>query len=514
MASAFNFMLVSWKRVELAPVAAAIGDGAAAIPREAYVVSGVFPLPLGPEQIEYQALMASQLRFTSEGVDIQRNEQRAWSIRISGSSGLRERTAFDRYGIPMRAAGPVLHRELVGFLQEFSRDPTGRLSWHDFVKQRQLWAEPAVMTDGRDSQHTLDDSWTIQLQGYGESGYPTGGLAFVLSLGAKLREILGIADRWLSVVAASADLAAVAMAEIAAAEAGVLELFDVVPDVVEATAGLVAGTAEIKDYPVQWWKSASERMGAALASFDRAIDRWEASGSEHLESGVAFRAAVRELQTQCAVAALAQSKLVTAAETPATYKVKPGDTLQGIAAKVLGSAAKWTGIANLNGLMPPYVSTSGMPGTVGPGDTLLLPVAAVDVQQSADVYGRDFLLSTDREGRLTGGLVPEPGDHPADFQYVSGVRCALQGLNVLVNTRQGGDPFRQWFGVPAAIGDRLTDAGIVLSSLVDQVLADDRFVRVLNPTNTRIANGVRVSFDAVLRSAQTVPLTAVVGGGA
>ena len=506
MGSAYNFLLVAWKRVELAPTGAAASsvDLPVSLPSDTYVASGAFPLPLGPEQIEYQALMASQLRFTASGVDIQRSPQRAWSISIRGSSGLRERTGFDRNGIPMRASGPMMHRELVGFLQEFSRDPTARLSWHDFVKGRQLWVEPRALTDGRDQQHTLDDSWSIQLQGYGESGYPTGGLGLALSLGAQLRDVLAVADRWLSVVAASADLAAAAIAEVVTLEAGVADLFNAVPEAIAATASLISGTAELKDYPLEFWRGLSERLDVALLSFDSAIERWTGDNSENLAAGIATRSAVRELQTQCAVAGLAQASAVTS--TPATYTVCQGDTMQSIAAKTLGSSSMWLQIVALNGLMAPYVSSSGMAGTVGPGDTLNLPVESSQVA-SAVVYGADLMLS---DGRL----VAEPGTSAADVQYVSGVACALQGLQVLVNTQQGTDPHRLWLGVPAAIGDAVADSGLILASLVDQVLGDDRFVRVQDLSAARIANGVRVGFRAVLRSAQTVPLSAVVGGAA
>lgn len=239
MASPFNFLLVRWLPTGVA---------------DTYTVDATFPLPIGPEQTEYRAIMATLVRPTADGVDIQRSPQRMWDITISGSTGLRERSGLSRYGVPMRAAGPVMYAELVGFIQELGSKPGAILSWHDFVTQRQLWVEPTAVMDGRGPTHTVDSKWSVSLRGYGESGYPTGGLGFVLTLGARARAALATFDQWVSVVAATADLAAAAAVEVGELAAAFVGSFDFVPDVLEATAAIVGGTATIVEYPAATWE--------------------------------------------------------------------------------------------------------------------------------------------------------------------------------------------------------------------------------------------------------------------
>lgn len=494
MASPFNFLLVRWAPTGIS---------------DTYVVDATFPLAIGPEQIDYRASMATAVRMTIDGVDIQRAPQRVWEITLSGSSGLRERSGLSRYGVPMRASGPLMYAELLGFIQELGSKPGHRLSWHDFVTQRQLWVEPLTVSDGRGPTHTLDTKWSISMQGYGESGYPTGGLGFVLTLGARTRAAIQTFDQWVSIVAATADLAAAAAVEVGETAAALVGSFDFIPDVLEATSAIVAGSATVAEYPAAAWNALARRVDIALVSLSVEIDRIQASwGAASTEDTIDARLSLRALQSALEVVALSASELGQASTSPATHEVRAGETLQSIAAQKLGDASRWFELVALNGLSAPYITSGGSPGTVAPGDLLLLPYSTTDTE----VLGDDFDLAIRFTGDGTvGDLMLEPGTDPADVQSVTGAASAVQALNVLVRTTQGQDAQHPWVGLPAAVGDVVTDSSFVVASLIDQILADGRFARVIDASSERVDNGIRLVVRPVLRSGQSLnPISATV----
>jgi len=488
VASPFNFLLVRW-----APTGV----------DDTYTVDATFPLPIGPEQTDYRAIMATAVRPTADGVDIQRAPQRMWDITLSGSTGLRERSALSRYGVPMRAPGPLMYAELVGFIQELGNTPGARLSWHDFVTQRQLWVEPTLINDGRGPTHTVDSKWSITLRGYGESGYPTGGLGFVLTLGARARAAIQTFDQWVSVVAATADLAAAAALEIAELSSEFVGLVDFVPDILEATSAVVGGTASVAEYPSATWSALSDRVDAALFDLSVQVARWQTADSENAETGVEARQTLRALQTSLDVAALSASELGQATVSPVTHEVRAGETLQSIAGLKLGDAARWPELAALNGLLPPYITAGGSPGTVAPGALLLLPYTTTDTE----ILGDDLDLAIAFTGSDVGDFVLEPGTEPADVQTVTGTASAIQALNVVIRTRQGEDTQHPAVGLPAAVGDVVSNAGIVLATLIDQILSDGRFVRVVDARAETVNNGIRLTVRPVLKSGK--PLTPI-----
>lgn len=132
-------------------------------------------------------------------------------------------------------------------------------------------------------------------------------------------------------------------------------------------------------------------------------------------------------------------------------EVLHGDTLQQIAARELGDAARWVDLANLNGLVPPYITDDPAevgPGVLKPGGVILLPAPAEAPGTGAgtadDLYQRDVDLSG---GELSVG--PD-----GDLAIVAGEANLRQALVHRVVTEQGELLFHPNYGsmVRAVLG--------------------------------------------------------------
>lgn len=105
------------------------------------------------------------------------------------------------------------------------------------------------------------------------------------------------------------------------------------------------------------------------------------------------------------------------------------DTLQRLAARELGDAARWVDIANLNGLMPPYVTGDDLlaSDTVALyGDVLWVPSATsvVSARSSANlVFEQDVMLT---DGKLTA--------NGGDFDISFGIQNLMQAMRHRVMT--------------------------------------------------------------------------------
>lgn len=552
--AAFNFLLVRWKRTPLAGAGAvsAVADAADAVrkrdPEEAtrrdrrareltgaeraaeftaaYTVDRTFPLPLAPTSVEYQKTPATALRFTQDGTSIQRSVTRRVDIAVQGETGVRYRLGFDRDAIPMYQPGHELHKEFVGFLDDFYDGPSKgedyRLTWHDFLHGRQYWVEPSAQSDGWDEAHPIGPKWSITLVGYHKSGYPNAGLAFALAIIPQVRDKLRIADRWANSLAAAAAVAETTLEGAEEVLQGVAGILDAIPRAIDATTAVLEDANNLERFPFEFWRDLASSTEAAIDRFNSELEDFDLLSSGKAEQIVTYRQGLRDMQRAIEIAAWAQksSGLHSPESTPqSTYAVRTGDTLQGIAARMLGGAGRWRDIAVINGLTPPYVSLAGLPGTVGPGDKLVLPADATQSEQmqgaaqsddEREFYGVDFAI--DRNGRMP----VEPGEYPADVQYVSGEQCVRQGLEITFRTTQGDDVYQPWFGVPAAVGDpSYEDAGLVLAQLVDQVLIDDRIAAVRRETAEESAGSINVSFDIHLKSGRRLTgITSSVGGAA
>lgn len=143
-------------------------------------------------------------------------------------------------------------------------------------------------------------------------------------------------------------------------------------------------------------------------------------------------------------------------------KVSAGDTIYSLAAKHLGSWLRWTEIAFLNNLSYPYISAQAGNFTVGPGDTLYVPLkdAKVSSELVANLLNiqsvhdkvslQDLFLGFDWEvSAITGDFVWSE----FDFAFVSGVAAFQQEMAIVLEGSGGVTP-DQIAQIPIKIGTK------------------------------------------------------------
>lgn len=195
----------------------------------------------------------------------------------------------------------------------------------------------------------------------------------------------------------------------------------------------------------------------------------------------------------------------------ADYVIKATDTLPSIAAEFLNDGNAWVEIAVLNNLKPPYVSVTGAPGTVRPGDTIAVPVVAslttdavaVAETPGTDRLGTDFVMIATPNaipGRPMFGMAIDKRTFK-DFALVSGVDNFIQALAVRCSTERRALPLSPGYGFAPSIGLKSTRATHVLTRLAlrETILQDPRVQSV-----SRVE--FEVSADVAEASAAVLPI--------
>ncbi len=149
-----------------------------------------------------------------------------------------------------------------------------------------------------------------------------------------------------------------------------------------------------------------------------------------------------------------------------TAQLRETDTLEGLAAKYLGDARLWRHIALVNNLAPPYISDNGEPGTLGPGDTVLIPSeqraeerrsspAVLGAPSTAPIevreLGTDFQTIVDPVSGLEDWAIDTEGG-AEDVLVAEGAACLVQDLRARMRTERGTDALYPSFGVVKSAG--------------------------------------------------------------
>lgn len=119
-----------------------------------------------------------------------------------------------------------------------------------------------------------------------------------------------------------------------------------------------------------------------------------------------------------------------------------GDTLQVIAARELGDAARWVDLISYNRLVPPFITDDAAeagPGVILTGSQILVPAPAPVVSSTVDpekVFGSDVLLGP-RGTLMTDGI---------DFVTVVGRENLGQALSNRIETDRGELIFHPLYG--------------------------------------------------------------------
>ncbi len=168
--------------------------------------------------------------------------------------------------------------------------------------------------------------------------------------------------------------------------------------------------------------------------------------------------------------------------------VQGGENIAAIAGRYLGDARRWRELAAFNQLRFPYISDAGLPNTLRPGDTILIPSEAPpqNVSRTPGIYpgdpnidaeervlGRDFALIEDRDDGFVDFAVDANG---TDFTQTAGVGNLTQALRTRLTTERGTSPLLREMGYRPLIGLGFAsaDADIARIRLGEAVSADPR----------------------------------------
>jgi phage baseplate assembly protein W len=185
-----------------------------------------------------------------------------------------------------------------------------------------------------------------------------------------------------------------------------------------------------------------------------------------------------------------------------------GDTLQKIAARLLGDAGLWYQLISPNGLVPPYITddpTQAGAGVLLSGQPILVPSPSVTATtvDPQEVFGTDIQLQS--------GLLQ--ADSNGDFAFVTGRANLSQALSNRISTERGELIYHTGYGslLRSIIGTGNGPATELLaaSTAKTAVLADPRISSINQAVATSSGDSVSVSVEAVPIMGQALQ---VVGG--
>lgn len=190
------------------------------------------------------------------------------------------------------------------------------------------------------------------------------------------------------------------------------------------------------------------------------------------------------------------------------YPVQASDTIEAIALKSMGAGNLWPWIVQQNHLVAPYVSASGLPGTVRPGDRIMVPaaesgtdgtLASGDAESLEDrAYGRDLRLDSSFDFVMT----PDGGD----LDVVSGVDNVTTAIRVRIRTDRQGNILFPTVGLPPMLGNDGTAARLqqAAACFLWELKGDDRVATVKDFRFVDGGNRVEIEATAVLLNAEQV----------
>lgn len=491
-----------------------------------------FAFALPPTSISYQRPAPTVVRMTLQSTVVQRSKPRRYDVSMQLDLGIAPKLGFDRDGYPRFAGGRDLADELLSWLDEYwhaaAKKPSiggavvqTRLVLHDTYNRRHLVVEPTSVQWQVQDGTGLQPQIGLQFVGYEDYGLADGAnVGFLLTASARLRKWVGQGTRWAERAAGIASLGLSVVGEsfdaLALPATAIRRSLDAVESLRVQYAAL-AGRAEAVFESWDAVKGRYDALGRALDDVNVAVREAVAHDGVVPDSGPSealldLLAVTTEAAAELNIGYLASrlDPVMLARQSRAATAYAPTDEYVTVlsAAQSLDALAAEHGttalvLRDLNDLVPPYVSESGLPGTLAPGDPVLLPVPE-SVGQTPDDAAVDFALGDD------GDLVSEPGDEPSDVQTVAGLASLVQGLGrVRLRTSEGENPLFPLMGVPGRIGDsQSVAAGVYLSRTVAQILREDRIARVRDEVVAATGLGYSVSAAAVLRSGRRVDVEA------
>lgn len=173
-----------------------------------------------------------------------------------------------------------------------------------------------------------------------------------------------------------------------------------------------------------------------------------------------------------------------------------GDDLRRIALREMGDAAFWIDIANLNGLLPPYLTDDPAQvraGVLLSGSTILIPAPQLSAPLATDptqVFGTDILLTDGRFSFVNG-----------DLATVSGGQNFLEALRHRLQTSKRELLFHPTYGCFVDLligrGSGPTTDQLAAFYVKSALLEDARVAEVVNCVAEISGDTIRITADVV-----------------
>lgn len=467
-------------------------------------------LPLPPQAYTDNGEAPHLITYTLGGVIREIAPQRRRVVSLTGSSGYDARTGHTREGLITSQPGPVLLAEFKAFIEGYQADAAregaqgtltaqiGALSSSTTRERHQLLfravdeganyaVEVMSFRIDRDAQNNhFGRGWTLTLEAYDEAQpFPS---AF-----SRYTDILNAITGAVNTAAAVVAVGAQAIQGVNSLARLTLGPLDALRNVTAALGEALAGVSSIAALPRDLLRRAGFAAGDVRRDLTRLandLERFPSATGAAWEALTVALLGADEAQAQLeSVSALIPQRVdldvyttppltATPASTspPATpsipYPLRLGETLEHLAARVLGSAARWVEIAELNGWIDAETLGSGRPARAG--DLVLIPLgqsAQPEPTRERDAYGTDLALDTRGDLILRG----------EDLATVSGPANIEQALGLRLKTTTLELSWAPEYGLPALTGTRISasSAGYVGALVREQIEQDRRIERAL-----------------------------------
>ena len=250
----------------------------------------------------------------------------------------------------------------------------------------------------------------------------------------------------------------------------------------------------------------------SLRSSQARLDGAESDGPPKSVDGMVAQA-VRSVDNALIEAGVTVSPRATGTYTGIRdHTLTATDTLEGLAASFLGDSSLWYDLVVVNDLTYPYLSPTGAPGTLAPGDAIAVPttgsaptpaVGKGRAQQAPmdDLMGVGIRLKETVSGSSGRPLVDLDIDKSTgtDVALLSGVPNLAQALQMRMWTERGSIPSAPSYGLRRLVGFGVVAADVTALRIAarETVLADSRVAQVQRLSLEVDTDLVDLSMDVV-----------------
>jgi hypothetical protein len=172
-------------------------------------------------------------------------------------------------------------------------------------------------------------------------------------------------------------------------------------------------------------------------------------------------------------------------------------------------------IISINDLLFPFITRSGAPGTLKPGDTILIPVRATAEAAGATpndyyltnediLYGVDIALDPDLMVQGIFDIKIDEIHGSEDVELVRGVKNVVQGVGIITGTERQATDFISDLGIRRTVGVKGTLDLILTASvyLREAILSDPRIIGIDSSRVTLTGDVLEQEISPVLLNAR------------